>query len=417
MLWGGAGSGKSVAAAQKFISRAVQEPGVKFLFVRKVRSTIENSSFALAKQVIEDFGVSGYVDINRTTLTIQFRNGSSIIMLGLDDPEKLKSIVGLSGVWFEEATEGDEDDVNQLNLRLRGRTPYYKQIVLTFNPISELHWIKRKYFDEKHEDVFTLHTNYKDNAFLDDEYIKELEERFSFDENYKRVYVDGVWGRLTTGSLFYSHFSFKKHVGEVDYVRGAPLHISFDFNVNPYMPMGIFQVLTEQRDRKVYLVRQIDEIANRNPLNTTEALCKTFLERWGGVINEPVYVYGDAHGKARSPYVRMNHYDIISRELKGLSLNYRILPKNPRIERRRIFMNKVFSGTLPIEVLINERCKLSLNDFAEVIESQDKSGNVQKHVRTVRDKVTGVSYEETGHFSDLWDYFMCGCFESYFLNI
>ena len=62
---------------------------------------------------------------------------------GMDDPEKLKSIEGVTGVWMEEATEFTQEDFEQLDLRLRGVTAYHKQITLTLNPISEQHWIKQ----------------------------------------------------------------------------------------------------------------------------------------------------------------------------------------------------------------------------------------------------------------------------------
>jgi phage terminase large subunit len=38
---------------------------------------------------------------------------------GLDDPEKIKSIVGLTDAWLEEATEFSPDDFTQIDLRVR----------------------------------------------------------------------------------------------------------------------------------------------------------------------------------------------------------------------------------------------------------------------------------------------------------
>ncbi len=69
-------------------------------------------------------------------------NGAIIDFLGLDDREKLKSIEGITSIWIEEATELTKEDFLQVDLRLRGRTKSYKQIMLSFNPISSLHWIK-----------------------------------------------------------------------------------------------------------------------------------------------------------------------------------------------------------------------------------------------------------------------------------
>ena len=73
-------------------------------------------------------------------------NGNSVIFKGLDDTEKLKSITfpkgELTDIWVEEASEVREEDFNQLDVRLRGKGTH-KQMVLTFNPVSVLHWLKR----------------------------------------------------------------------------------------------------------------------------------------------------------------------------------------------------------------------------------------------------------------------------------
>lgn len=45
--------------------------------------------------------------------------GSDMIFRGLDDVEKLKSVAKVTRVWFEEATEGEKGDHDQLDLRLR----------------------------------------------------------------------------------------------------------------------------------------------------------------------------------------------------------------------------------------------------------------------------------------------------------
>ena len=116
--------------------------------------------------------------------------GNEILCAGMDDPEKIKSIAGITSVWCEEATELDELDFNQLELRVRGETSNYKQFIITFNPISEQHWLKRRFFDAPDSDTYLLHTTYKDNAFLDADYIKHLTERVKANPNLHKVYVN-----------------------------------------------------------------------------------------------------------------------------------------------------------------------------------------------------------------------------------
>jgi len=133
-------------------------------------------------------------DVNLTDKTITYKkNGSQIMFSGLDDVEKLKSIEGVTGIWCEEATELTQEDFEQLDLRLRGKTKYIKQIILTFNPISEQHWIKRVFFDDPIDGVFTLHTTYLDNAFIDDEYKMVMENKKKTNPRYYNIYALGNW--------------------------------------------------------------------------------------------------------------------------------------------------------------------------------------------------------------------------------
>lgn len=196
ILYGGAGSGKSVFAAQKIITRVLSETPHKFLAVRKVAATLRHSVYALFKRLIHDEGLEAMFKFNDSNLEITAFNGNKIICKGLDDPEKIKSIDAITSIWVEEATELNEEDMEQLNLRLRFKTPNYRQIMITFNPVSAHHWIKRRFFDAKKDDVFTLRTTYKDNPFLDEEYKEQLKKLEIENPHYHRIYALGEWGSL-----------------------------------------------------------------------------------------------------------------------------------------------------------------------------------------------------------------------------
>lgn len=194
VLMGGGGSGKSVFAAQKLIVRILTEPKHRILVVRKVARTMKQSVFALLRGLINDWGLSSIFRINKTDMTIKCINGNEILFAGIDDPEKIKSIYNITSVWIEEASELEPDDFRQLDIRLRGHTISYKQMLLTFNPISVTHWLKAEFFDSKKEDSFTLHTTYKDNKFLDEAAIAVLERFKDIDPYYYMVYCLGEWG-------------------------------------------------------------------------------------------------------------------------------------------------------------------------------------------------------------------------------
>lgn len=194
VMKGGGGSGKSIFAGQKILERATSEPGHRFLVCRKVGRTIRQSCFNQLVNQIGEYYPGMRVKINRTDMVISFPNGSEILFSGLDDVEKLKSIYNITGEWLEEASELTEADFNQLDIRLRGKTTYYKQIIISFNPVSITHWLKRRFFDTPDERVRIHESTYKDNRFLDEENIRVLESFRDIDEYYYQVYCLGMWG-------------------------------------------------------------------------------------------------------------------------------------------------------------------------------------------------------------------------------
>lgn len=194
ILKGGGGSGKSIFAGRKVLERVTTEPGHRWLVCRKVAKTIRNSCFEQLIGQASDFYKGTVESVNKSDMVITFKNGSKILFAGLDDVEKLKSIYDITGIWIEEASELEEGDFNQLDIRLRTRFPYYLQIIISFNPISITHWLKKRFWD-RHDPRATVHeSTYKDNRFLIPKAIETLEGFRETDEYYYMVYCLGQWG-------------------------------------------------------------------------------------------------------------------------------------------------------------------------------------------------------------------------------
>ena len=201
VLKGGGGSGKSIFAGQKVLERCTSEPGHRWLVCRKVARTLRESCFEQLCGQISDYYSNCGAKINKSDMSITFANGSKILFAGLDDVEKLKSIYNLTGIWIEECSELKESDFNQLNIRLRGKTKYYKQMILTFNPISMMHWLKKRFWDHTDPRATVHESTYKDNRFMRKEDIITLESFKDTDEYYYMVYALGMWG-VTGKSVF-----------------------------------------------------------------------------------------------------------------------------------------------------------------------------------------------------------------------
>ncbi len=416
VLFGGAGSGKSHVIAQKHIIRCLRDNEKhKMLFVRKVKNTLRGSVYAITKDLCSEYGLiaDGRVKPHDTNMEFRFGNGNEIITSGLDDVEKLKSIHGITSIWFEEIFEGTEDDLDQLNLRLRGITDSYKQISVSFNPVSQEHWLYYRFFDSMYkgyiDDAFIMKSNYKDNLFLDEQYINELTKRYLHDPQKKRIYVDGRWGHERFGGEFYSAYDPDKHLARIGLIKGVPLHLTFDFNINPYAPASVWQIIKD--DKGKYWNRCFDEIALENPRNTTEEVCNEFLNRYSDEAKGMFY-YGDATGRHRTPASNRHNYDVINdtlREYVDNSSN-RVPRRNPLHKKKRLFINKILAGGYPeIGVLIDEKCTKMIADFEGVQEDADG----RKWSPKGKTKA-GVVYEKLGHLSDGFDYLIVEAFRRYY---
>lgn len=217
IFFGGASSGKSVFIAQRYVlDNATQ--GRNILVVRNVGNTLRTTCFTEVRKAINFFQLTPAYQVNQSDMTItNLVNDSQFIFRGLDDVEKLKSITALSGpitdIWIEEATEIGEPSLNQLLLRLRGRTLVPKRVTVSFNPINRQHWIYRRYFSRyeetvgKYQDDHLLihHSVHKDNRFLDKADHARIEDFKNVDPYIYAVYAQGKWGVL--GSLIFTNWS------------------------------------------------------------------------------------------------------------------------------------------------------------------------------------------------------------------
>ena len=189
---GSAGSAKSYFITQKIIIRCCNEK-IKVLVCRRTATTIRNTCFSLFKDLLTKWKLLPYIKIRETDFNIKFPNGSEIIFIGLDEETKLLSLNDIGCIFIEEAFEVPKPIVEQLNLRLRGNTSN-QQILMAFNPISKNHWLYDFCENNPPSSFRYTHSTYKDNPFLNDEYIAELEELYTRNPAKARVFCDGEWG-------------------------------------------------------------------------------------------------------------------------------------------------------------------------------------------------------------------------------
>ena len=249
---GGAGSGKSVFCATKLIIKAMGSRR-KVLVIRKVDRTIKDSVFELITSYLKKWGLWQYCKVNYTTFTIELPNGSLFLFKGLMDSERIKSIADITDIWVEEATELEQEDYTQLDLRLRAMAPNL-QYLISFNPISRQHWIFKKWFSEKavydKENTMILRTTYRDNRFLPQSYIKALEDKIHSDPVYYRIYALGEFASLD--KLIYTNWE----TGIYDHTKiQGQLLCGLDFGFSNDPTAFVAAILNEE-ERLIYVFKE-----------------------------------------------------------------------------------------------------------------------------------------------------------------
>jgi PBSX family phage terminase large subunit len=390
------------------------------MILRKYGCDIKDSIYSDFQKIITEWDLNhlfkfqiNYIECLNTGSYIRFR--------GLDDAEKIKGLVGFKRVVLEEISQFDEEDLKQIRKRLRGEKG--QQIVGLFNPISEDHWLK-KLFDSENLQLIQTDTNitskhannnfvvykvtYLNNhfivgpQFIDKHTIADFEKDKITDFNYYQIYGLGNWGRLRTGGEFWKNFNTNKHISDIAYNPNLPIHLVFDENVNPYITCLVWQIAGKQ-------AYQIDEICLEDPRNTRKHVCNEFISRYPKVNG--LFVYGDKTswkadtGKEKGE----NFFTDILGFLKDYKPSLRLQSVNPSIVKSGGFVNQIFAESIDnLSISINPKCKKSINDYTYALEDSD--GTIKK--TKVKNKITGVTFEEFGHQSDALRYIMTVAFAS-----
>lgn len=248
---GSSGSGKSYFIAQKIIIRCCKEK-IKVLVCRRYASTLRNSCYSLFKNILRKWKISKYVNPRETDFTIRFPNGSEIIMLGLDDEEKLLSLDDVSVIWVEETFETTREMIDQLNLRMRGSATN-QQILLSFNPINKNHWLY-DFCEVNPPSSFTYtHSTYKDNSFLRQEYIKELLEMITRNPQKARIFVFGEWGVDSEG-LVLKNWRTEEFDPQTLASQGLEHRAGMDIGFTD--PSAIIDTLYDRENKTIYVFNE-----------------------------------------------------------------------------------------------------------------------------------------------------------------
>ena len=267
---GGRGSKKSTTAALKIIYTMMKQPLTNALVIRRVFNTLRDSCFKQLKWAAERLKVSHLWKFTLSPLeAVYLPTGQRIMFRGLDDPMSVTSITVDKGyinlVWFEEFYQVEkEDDFDKIDMSIRGEMEpgYYKQIIMTFNPWSEKHWIKRRFFDNPDSNTLALTTTYKCNEWLGADDIALFEAMKINNPRRFRIEGEGVGG--VSQGLIYTNVSEREFdILEVSKRPGTTSIFGLDFGYTND-PTAFICGIVDEKAKELYIYDEHYEKAMTN---------------------------------------------------------------------------------------------------------------------------------------------------------
>jgi len=226
---GGSRSSKTYSLCQLFILHCLQSDGQRISIVRKTLPALRNTVMVDFFEILQDMGYYRKDAHNKTNNTYTFPNGSQVAFFSTDDEQKLRGRKH-SIVWANEANELLHEEFMQLNMRCEGK------FFVDFNPSENSSWI----YDLPEEDTITLKSTYKDNPFLPQSIINQIEDLKRTDDALYQIYALGE--KAVSKQNIYDNWEFvkRKPLRFEQYVYGL------DFGYNH--PSALMRVYWHEND-------------------------------------------------------------------------------------------------------------------------------------------------------------------------
>ena len=350
---GSRASKKSKTTALWHIVKLIEYPLANVLVVRKTERTLRDSCYSDLKWAIQRLGLDSYFSCTVSPLEITYKpTGQKILFRGMDDPLKLTSISVPQGYicfcWIEEAYEiNKESDFDMLDESIRGELPpgLFKRLTITFNPWSERHWLKRRFFDKEDDSVLALTTNYLCNEWLD-ESDKALFERMKVN-NPRRYQVAGLgnWG-IVDGLIFENWKEEQFNIDDIKTNCESIFGLDFGYTNDP---TALFCGLLDKVNKKIYV---FDEIYEK------------------GLSNAAIYQRINDKGFSKELITADCAEPKSIDELRGLGLR--------RITAAKKGKDSIMNGIQFIqdyEIIIHPKCVNFLTEISNYTWDKDKFGN------------------------------------------
>lgn len=225
---GGTRSGKTYSILTALIELCHKNSGLVVTICRKTFPALRATAMRDFFEILNREDIYNPDLHNKSDATYQLW-GNMVEFISIDQPQKVRGRKR-DVLFINEANEINLEDWRQLLLRTTGK------VLIDYNPSDEFHWI----YDEviPREDAAFFQTTYKDNPFLPESVVLEIERFKEADENFWRVY--GLGERGASQATVFTHWK------EIDQIPNEfkPLNYGLDFGYTND-PTAIVQTFTD----------------------------------------------------------------------------------------------------------------------------------------------------------------------------
>lgn len=395
LVYGSSSAAKTYSISQNIVIDGSIDRKYSTIMFRKegsnIKDTIKNDLSEIIEKIISNPGLNNLFQKFEFEFRCSF--GNVIRLRGLDSDGKIKGLKGYRKVYFDELDQFTFADWKEANRRLRGEEN--QQLIASWNPVSEHHWIKTEFIDKinwvdlpknidgdpftiLHENSFVrksedgrtilIKTVYQDNKWVvggeangvtygrvDDQVLADFEEMKSIYPYDYLVYGLGEWGVIRPDKPYFYNYKDKIHYSSTasfDFQKYAETWLAFDFNYDP-TTCTVFQVL----DEGVVGMRCYGVTGG------TRALCK-FMKQDEELMSVPTELWtvtGDSNGNSKSSTAGdVTDYDIIREEF-GIGNN--VVRVNTRNKAHVYSRRLVDTFLYKVPYIMDNRCSELRNDL------------------------------------------------------
>jgi phage terminase large subunit len=246
---GGSRSSKTYSLCQVLIVYCLQNPNKVVSIVRKtfpaLRATVMRDFF----EVLKDLEIYEKSSHNMSENIYRFTNGSIVEFFSVDDEQKVRGRKRDIG-WLNEANELWFEDFQQLNMRTETK------MIFDYNPSDSNSWL----YDLRQDESILIKSTYKDNPFLPQSIIREIEDLKRTDFEKYQIYALGE--KVTSRANVYAGWTFLTHRPS----RFTNFVYGLDFGYNH--PTALMRVYWHEKD--IY----IESVIYESYLTTTNLIEK-----------------------------------------------------------------------------------------------------------------------------------------------